>query len=60
MAVVIDEMESKVEPETNRGPHASDASDASSGESKAQPFSPDQFKAELRHAQRRHARLRAD
>jgi hypothetical protein len=56
MAVVIDQMEGTVEPESG---HA-DAGASGGGKPAQQPFAVDRMEAEILRVERRHARLRAD
>ena len=57
MAVVIDQMEGTVEPDSGR-PQPAGAND-SAGKS-SDPFATDRMEAEVQRIERRHARLRAD
>ena len=58
MAVVIDQIEGTVEPESG---HASgDGGQGGDGKQASQPFASDRIEAEILRVERRRARLRAD
>jgi hypothetical protein len=57
MAVVIDELESTVEPEAHTGPARGSSNEQ---EKKPKPWARQQIAAELEAVTRRQARLRAD
>lgn len=57
MAVVIDQIESTVEPESG---HTAGGAGQGSGAQPQQPFATDRIEAEILRVERRQARLRAD